>query len=305
MRIRPIVDPVPDTGVRPAGGMDEIAGQVGGGGVAVLSGAGISTESGIPDYRGVSGRHRRNTPMTYQDFVADEANRRRYWARGYIGRRAVAAARPNAGHHAVQALHAAGYVDSVITQNVDGLHQAAGTTEAVALHGSLDRVVCLGCGACGPRDELDARLLAANGEFLAAQDAAALQVNPDGDVDLPDELVETFRVVPCERCGGVLKPDVVFFGENVPKARARHCFDLVDAAASLLVLGSSLAVLSGLRFVRRAAKDGKPVAVINLGPTRGDDLAHAHVERPLGEALTELTTRLGVPVPAPGGARSL
>lgn len=299
MRIRPITDPVPDTGVRGAGGLDEIAEQLAAGGVAVLSGAGISTESGIPDYRGVSGRHRRHTPMTYQDFVAAEANRRRYWARGYVGRRAMAAARPNTGHHAVQALRAAGYVEAVITQNVDGLHHAAGTTDAVALHGSLDRVVCLDCGRIGPREELDARLYEANGEFLAAQEAAGLQVNPDGDIELPDELVDTFRVVPCERCRGVLKPYVVFFGENVPKPRTQRCLDLVDRAASVLVLGSSLAVLSGLRFVRRAAKDGKPVSVINLGPTRGDALAHAHVARPLGEALTELTGRLGVPVSVP------
>jgi NAD-dependent SIR2 family protein deacetylase len=297
MRIRPITDPVPDTGVRPAGGIDEIAGQVAARGVAVLTGAGISTESGIPDYRGDSGRHRRHSPMTYQDFVADEANRRRYWARGYIGRRAIAAARPNSGHHAVQALRAAGYVDAVITQNVDGLHHAAGTTDTVALHGSLDRVVCLDCGTIGPRDELDARLLDANGELLTARDASGLRVNPDGDVELPDELVDSFRVVPCERCGGVLKPYVVFFGENVPKPRTQRCFELVDAADSLLVLGSSLAVLSGLRLVRRAAKDGKPVSVINLGPTRGDDLAHAHAARPLGEALRELTGHLGVPVP--------
>ncbi|MFJ8423448.1 NAD-dependent protein deacetylase [Streptomyces sp. NPDC094021] len=297
MRMRPIVGPLPDTGTRPAGGMDEIAGQLAAGGVAVLTGAGISTESGIPDYRGVTGRHRRHSPMTYQDFVADEANRRRYWARGYVGRRAIAEARPNAGHHAVQALRASGHVDAVITQNVDGLHQAAGTTDAVALHGSLDRVVCLDCETISPRDELDARLLAANGELLAARDAAGLRVNPDGDIELPDDLVHTFRVVPCERCGGVLKPYVVFFGENVPKPRTRRCMDLIDAAGSLLVLGSSLAVLSGLRFVRRAAKDGKPVSVINLGPTRGDDLAHAHVEMPLGQALTELTERLGLTLP--------
>ncbi|MEU3533667.1 MULTISPECIES: NAD-dependent protein deacetylase [Streptomyces] len=294
MRMRPIVGPVPDTGIRPAGGMDEIAGQLAAGGVAVLTGAGISTESGIPDYRGVTGRHRRHSPMTYQDFVSDEENRRRYWARGYVGRRAVAKARPNAGHQAVQALRAAGYVDAVITQNVDGLHQAAGTTDAVALHGSLDRVVCLDCETIGPRDELDARLLAANGEFLAAQDAAGLRVNPDGDIELPDDIVRTFRVVPCARCGGVLKPYVVFFGENVPKPRTQRCFDLIDAADSLLVLGSSLAVLSGLRFVRRAAKDGKPVSIINLGPTRGDALAHAHVALPLGQALTELTERLDI-----------
>ncbi|MFG3061296.1 NAD-dependent protein deacetylase [Streptomyces sp. NPDC048231] len=295
MRIRPIVGPVPDTGVRPAGGMEEIAEQLAAGGVAVLTGAGISTESGIPDYRGATGRHRRHSPMTYQDFVSNEANRRRYWARGYLGRRAIAGARPNAGRHAVQALCASGYVDAVITQNVDGLHQAAGTTDAVPLHGSLDRVICLDCATIGPRDELDARLLAANMEFPAAHDAAGLPVNPDGDIELPDDLVDTFRIVPCRHCGGVLKPYVVFFGENVPKPRIQHCFDLIDAADSLLVLGSSLAVLSGLRFVRRAAKDGKPVSIINVGPTRGDDLAYAHAALPLGKALTELAERLDIP----------
>ncbi len=132
-------------------------------------------------------------------------------------------------------------------------------------------------------------------EFPAAHDAAGLPVNPDGDIELPDDLVDTFRIVPCRHCGGVLKPYVVFFGENVPKPRIQHCFDLIDAADSLLVLGSSLAVLSGLRFVRRAAKDGKPVSIINLGPTRGDDLAYAHAALPLGKALTELTERLDIP----------
>jgi NAD-dependent SIR2 family protein deacetylase len=286
MRIRPIVDsPVPGDGVRPAGGLAEIGAQLAAGGVAVLTGAGISTESGIPDYRGESGRHQRHTPMTYQDFVGDEDNRRRYWARGYVGRRAMARARPNDGHRAVQALRASGRVTGVITQNVDGLHQAAGTADAVELHGSLDRVVCLDCRSLTPRDALDARLLAANGEFLEAEAAERLRVNPDGDVELPGRLVGGFRVVPCENCGGVLKPDVVFFGENVPKERVERCYRLVDSARSVLVLGSSLAVLSGLRFVRRAAKDGKPVAIINLGPTRGDAYAHAHVALPLGEVL--------------------
>jgi NAD-dependent SIR2 family protein deacetylase len=299
MRIRPILDtPVSSGGPRPAGGLAEIGAQLAEGGVAVLSGAGISTESGIPDYRGESGRHQRHTPMTYQDFTGDEANRRRYWARGYIGRRAMARARPNDGHRAVQALRAAGLVTGVITQNVDGLHQAAGTADAVELHGSLDRVVCLDCRRITPRDELDARLLAANGGFLAETEAEGLRVNPDGDVELPDELVDGFRLVPCLTCGGVLKPDVVFFGENVPKERVERCFALVGSARSLLVLGSSLAVLSGLRFVRRAAADAKPVSIINLGPTRGDEYAHAHVELPLGEVLPLLARRLGAPLPA-------
>ncbi|MFI9786051.1 NAD-dependent protein deacetylase [Kitasatospora sp. NPDC051984] len=259
------------------------------GGVAVLSGAGLSTESGIPDYRGPDGIRRHRAPMTYQEFLAGEPARRRYWARSHAGRAVIAGARPNAGHLAVARLRAAGPLASVITQNVDGLHHAAGTTDAVELHGGLDRVICLSCAAISPRAELDERLAALNPAF---RDAGS-RINPDGDVELPDDLVTSFTVADCARCGGVLKPDVVFFGENVPKARVEHCYRLVDEARALLVLGSSLAVLSGLRFVRRTAKAGKPVAIINQGPTRADDLATLHLDRPLGETLTALAERLG------------
>ncbi|TDU01895.1 NAD-dependent SIR2 family protein deacetylase [Streptomyces sp. 846.5] len=285
---RPLVGPPAPAGA-PAEGLAQIGDLLVRGGVAVLSGAGLSTESGIPDYRGASGSLRRHTPMTYQEFVSDEAGRRRYWARSHVGWRTIARAQPNAGHRAVQALRASGRVSAVITQNVDGLHHAAGTTDAVELHGGLDRVICLGCRQLSPREELDRRLHAANGRL----EAAGAVANPDGDVELAPELVDAFRVLPCLACGGVLKPDVVFFGENVPRARVDHCFELVDTASALLVLGSSLTVMSGLRFVRRAAKAGLPVAIVNHGPTRGDEHASIRVDLPLGHALTALARDLG------------
>jgi len=250
----------------------------------VLSGAGISTESGIPDYRGASGTLRRHTPMTYEEFVGAADGRRRYWARSHLGWRTIKAARPNAGHQAVAALAARGHLTGVITQNVDGLHQAAGTPGVVDLHGRLDRVICLSCKETSTRVALDDRLRTANPEF----DPATTRINPDGDVDLPEDTVRGFRVVDCTDCGGVLKPDVVFFGENVPPPRVSRCAGLVDAADAVLVLGSSLAVMSGLRFVRRAATDGKPVLIVNRGETRGDPYARLRVDLPLGSALTEL-----------------
>ncbi|GLZ42312.1 NAD-dependent protein deacetylase [Actinokineospora sp. NBRC 105648] len=271
--------------------LDEVVEAVTRGGVVVLSGAGLSTESGIPDYRGAAGSLRRHTPMTYDEFVGAVDARRRYWARSHIGWRTIARASPNDGHRTVTALHAAGYVDAVITQNVDGLHGAAGTPGVVELHGSLDRVICLDCGSTGPREELDRRLRAANPEFTAAP----APINPDGDVDLPAEAVLGFHLVDCAHCGGVLKPDVVFFGENVPRARVEQCNRLVDEAESLLVLGSSLTVMSGLRFVRRAAAAGKPVLIITHGQTRGDACATVRVDLPLGRALGDLATRLALP----------
>ena len=255
--------------------------------VAVLSGAGLSTESGIPDYRGATGRLRRHTPMTYDEFVTSEDGRRRYWARSHVGWRTIARAQPNSGHRAVAALRARGFVSGVITQNVDGLHHAAGTVGVVELHGNLDRVICLGCRRTSPREHLDSRLRAANPDF----EATATRINPDGDVELADHAVRGFRLVDCTACeSGVLKPDVVFFGENVPKPRVEQCYRLVDEARALLVLGSSLTVMSGLRFVQRAARAGKPVLIINQGVTRGDPHATVRVDRPLGPALTELVT---------------
>ncbi|HEY0700906.1 MAG TPA: NAD-dependent protein deacetylase [Micromonospora sp.] len=272
-----------------------LAGLVAGGGVVLLSGAGLSTESGIPDYRGPTGSRLRRTPMTYQSFVGDPVARQRYWARSHLGWRAMGRARPNTGHLAVAELQRCGLVAGVVTQNVDGLHQAAGARDVVELHGSLHRVVCLGCRDVSTREELDLRMRRANPDF----DAAVTAVNPDGDVDLRDEDVAVFRTVDCRSCGGgMLKPDVVFFGENVPAPRVRRCFDLVESARLLLVAGSSLTVFSGRRFVLRAAKLGVPVVILNQGPTRGDEHAVLTVDAPLGLLLPELVRQVGLPDPA-------
>jgi NAD-dependent SIR2 family protein deacetylase len=260
------------------------------GGALVLSGAGLSTDSGIPDYRGATGSLRRHTPMTYQTFTRDPRGRHRYWARSYVGWRQIERARPNRGHEAVAALQQAGAVGEVITQNVDGLHQAGGARDVVELHGGLDRTVCLACGGVADRAALDVRLRAVNPGF--GPDVTD-EVNPDGDVELPDEALDGFVMVDCLACGGgPLKPDVVFFGETVPRDRVDHCFGLVDRARSLLVLGSSLTVMSGYRFVIHAAKRGIPVAIVNSGPTRGDAKADVKLDAPLGEVLPELADRL-------------
>jgi NAD-dependent SIR2 family protein deacetylase len=269
--------------------LDDLADLLGDGQVVVLSGAGLSTDSGIPDYRGATGSLRRHTPMTYQTFTRDPRGRHRYWARSFVGWRQIRSARPNAGHRAVADLQAGGWVGPVITQNVDGLHQAGGATDVLELHGGLDRTVCLGCGHVAGRAELDERLQAANPTFGPRVD----EVNPDGDAELPDELLDGFVMVDCLACGdGPLKPDVVFFGETVPRARVERSFASVEAARSLLVLGSSLTVMSGYRFVLRAAKLGIPVAIVNVGPTRGDAKADVRVDAPLGLVLPELVQRL-------------
>ncbi len=267
---------------------DALAELVAEGGVAVLSGAGISTESGIPDYRGPSGALRRQTPMTYQTFTRDPAARQRYWARSHLGWQMIAKAAPNAGHRAVAELERLGLVDGIVTQNVDGLHQAGGARSVVELHGSLAQVICLGCGETARRDDLHRRLRAANPGF----DAAATAINPDGDVDLRDEALQDFVTVDCTTClGGVLKPDVVFFGESVPPPRVEASYALVEQANALLVLGSSLTVMSGRRFVVRAAKLGIPVAIVNQGRTRGDDCAALTIDAPLGAVLPDLVDR--------------
>ena len=269
--------------------LEALAELVVGGDVVVLSGAGLSTDSGIPDYRGATGSLRRHTPMTYQTFTRDPRGRHRYWARSFVGWRQIRGARPNAGHAAVADLQRAGLLSGVITQNVDGLHQAAGTRDVVELHGGLDRTICLACGDVADRGVLDARLRAANPEFGPRTD----EINPDGDAELPDEVLDGFVMVDCGACGGgPLKPDVVFFGETVPRDRVDTCFDLVDNARSLLVLGSSLTVMSGYRFVLRAAKLGIPVAVVTVGPTRGDAKADVRLDAPLGVVLPGLVSRL-------------
>ncbi|MDX3101781.1 NAD-dependent protein deacetylase [Nonomuraea angiospora] len=264
---------------------------VAGGGVAVLSGAGLSTESGIPDYRGPTGRARRAEPMTYQRFTGSAQARQRYWARSHVGWRQIGQARPNAGHRAVAELERRGLLAGIVTQNVDGLHQAAGARRVIELHGGLDRVVCLSCRERTPRAELERRLRAANPGW----EAAGARINPDGDAVVTDAQVAGFQVVDCAACGGMLKPDVVFFGENVPRPRVDECFALVAGASLLLVLGSSLTVRSGLRFVTKAASLGVPIAIVNQGETGGDADASLTLDAPLGPTLTELTARLPVP----------
>ena len=265
--------------------LDALADLVAGGGVVVLSGAGISTESGIPDYRGATGAAlRRHAPMTHQAFVRDPLARRRYWARSHVGWRIMRTAAPNDGHRAVAALESEGLVDAVVTQNVDGLHQAAGSRAVVDLHGRLDRVTCLSCGALRRRDEIDERLAVVNREWRTT----VLAHNPDGDVDIPEADLDRFAVVDCERCGGALKPDVVYFGDSVPRERVDRSYGLVESARSLLVLGTSLHVFSGRRFVVRAAERGIPVAIVNQGPTRGDHLAAVRIDAPIGSTLIEL-----------------
>jgi NAD-dependent SIR2 family protein deacetylase len=268
--------------------VDELVELLRGGKVAVLSGAGLSTESGIPDYRGPTGSQRRATPMTYQTFTGDVLARRRYWARSYLGWRMIGRALPNAGHRAVAELQRAGLLSGIITQNVDGLHQAAGADGVIELHGNLVQVICLGCGDLSDRGALDDRLRASNPRFHARVTA----INPDGDVDLADAALAGFQAVDCADCGGLLKPDVVFFGETVPADRVRACYDLVEHSRVLLVLGSSLTVMSGRRFVLHAAKHDIPVAIVNQGPTKGDARASVTVDGPLGTVLPAVVERL-------------
>jgi NAD-dependent SIR2 family protein deacetylase len=226
--------------------------------------------------------------MTYQAFTGGPAARRRYWARSHLGWQNIATAVPNAGHRGVAALERRGLVAGVITQNVDGLHQAAGSAAVTELHGSLHRVRCLSCAERTPRTELAERLSTANRDWSASMQSTL--INADGDALIDDALIDSFDVVGCRRCDGVLKPDVVFFGENVPPERVSYCYSLVASATSLIVLGSSLTVMSGLRFVRRAVTLGIPVAIVNQGPTRGDDLAAIRLDAPLGETLNGLVS---------------
>jgi NAD-dependent SIR2 family protein deacetylase len=229
--------------------------------------------------------------MTYQVFTGSAAARRRYWARSYLGWRHIAGAAPNDGHRAVAELSRRGLLTGIITQNVDGLHQAAGAFGVTELHGSLHRVVCLSCGQRSVRTELERRLEAANPGW----DARLATVNPDGDAVLDDEATESFQVVDCSACQGVLKPDVVFFGENVPRPRAEACYAMVERSRALVVLGSSLTVMSGFRYVRHAAGLQRPVVIVNQGATRGDAYATATLDSPLGRTLTGLVAALGLP----------
>ncbi|MEZ4440010.1 MAG: NAD-dependent protein deacetylase [Polyangiaceae bacterium] len=254
--------------------------------LAVLTGAGCSTESGIPDYRGPETARRARNPMPFKAFIGDPAARRRYWARSMIGFPRLAAATPNPAHQALAELEHAGVTAGVITQNVDGLHQAAGSRRVVELHGNLGWVRCLDCDALEARRRLQERLVALNGDFAGVGAMA-----PDGDADVAAD-TERFVVPSCQRCGGDLKPAVVFFGESVPQERVTEARRLVDHAEALLVVGSSLVVFSGYRFVRQAAADEKPVFIINQGPTRGDPLAELRLDARAGTALPDLVAEL-------------
>jgi NAD-dependent SIR2 family protein deacetylase len=253
-----------------------------GGRVVALTGAGLSTDSGIPDYRGPGAPVR--MPMTFQDFVAHPDNQRRYWARAHVGWSRMGSAEPNDGHRALTRLEAAGCVTFLITQNVDGLHERAGHQRMVALHGRVSEVVCLDCGGPTHRTAMQLRLSEANPGWL--EQHVGVLARPDGDVELEETV--GFVVPVCDGCGGRLKPHVVFFGENVPKTRVERCYEALDDADALLVAGSSLMVMSGLRFVRYAARAALPVVIVNRGPTRGDDLATVKVEAGCSEWLSAL-----------------
>ena len=238
--------------------------------LCVLTGAGLSTASGIPDYRGSDGQWKRRPPITWQAFSGDAAVRNRYWARAWLGWQVLARAHPNGAHHALARLDRSGHVHGLITQNVDNLHQRAGHSAVIDLHGNLVRVICLGCAAVFDREAVQAQIAAAHPHWRPAAARAA----PDGDADLDDASLVGFTAPACLHCGGILKPDVVFFGENVPAERVQQACDTLADCDALLVIGSSLLVYSGYRFARQAAAAGQPIALLTLGRTRADDLAH-------------------------------
>lgn len=259
------------------------------GSVLVLTGAGVSTDSGIPDYRGPNGSLRRHRPMTYQEFLHEPAARHRYWARSYVGWRHMALAMPNAIHQRLARWETEGLIAGVVTQNVDGLHLAAGSQNVIALHGDLEQIACLNCGATEPRVSLDRRLHEANPGYLEAVDLDVSLVNPDGDVSLDERHVAQFIMVSCLVCGSLaLKPNVVYFGENVPPERKAQLKELEAVSSSLLVIGSSLAVMSGYKLLLDARAAGKRVGLINGGPTRGDAKADFRWRANIAQALEML-----------------
>jgi NAD-dependent deacetylase sirtuin 4 len=279
------VAPDPAAAPRVVGSVDDAVAALRGRRLVALTGAGCSTDSGIPDYRGPGTRDRARNPVQYRAFLDDAGARQRYWARSMLGWPRFSAAAPNDGHRAFVDLERAGALRGLITQNVDRLHHAAGSARVVELHGALAEVVCLGCGAIEAREALQDRLLRLNPRW-----DADVELAPDGDAELAQ--VDGFRVAPCLACGGVLKPRVVFFGENVPRPTVDAAFALLDEGDALLVAGSSLTVYSGFRFVRRAVERGVPVVIVNLGPTRGDPLATVCVDAPLGATLPALVRAL-------------
>jgi NAD-dependent SIR2 family protein deacetylase len=252
---------------------------------AVLTGAGLSTDSGIPDYRGKGAPVR--TPMTFQTFISDERARKRYWAGSHLGWRRFRSAEPNLGHRSLVALEEQDAITGVITQNVDGLHTRAGSRRVVELHGSMDRVICLVCGQAFGRDSIAQRLEAANPSLT---DPDAVTINPDGDAQVSD--IDDFVIPECTVCGGMLKPNVVFFGELVPTASFAQARALVQSADALIVAGSSLAVNSGIRLVEQARRQRLPIVVINRGATKGDGRAIIKVDAGASETLAALATRL-------------
>ena len=262
--------------------------------VVVLTGAGCSTESGIPDYRGPLTRHKARNPILYKAFVGDPAARVRYWSRSVIGWRRIEEARPNPAHFAIAELEQSGAICGVITQNVDRLHHKAGSREVVELHGTLSEVCCLSCSAKESRKTFQERLTALNPFW----DAPAEDIAPDGDVELGNLDLSQFRIPPCCLCGGPLKPNVVFFGENVPRDRVDAAWSLYQESDMILVVGSSLAVFSGYRFVLKASKEGLPVAIVNLGSSRGDPVAACCINQEAGFVLPQLTKGL---TQGPGG----
>lgn len=294
MKVEVSLEPVQDETGEPRGtaekpSVSSVADLLTGKRLFVLGGAGVSTESGIPDYRGPESSKRPRNPMRFQQFVGSEAARKRYWARSFVGWRRVAGAKPNAAHRALAALERHGLVNGLVTQNVDGLHQAAGSRRVLELHGSLAAVRCLACSGLVSRRTLQQELSVLNPEM----ETEALEHAPDGDAELPERLEADFTVPPCPRCGGVLKPDVVFFGENVPKARVLRAYELLAGADALLAVGTSLTVFSGYRFVVQAVREGKPVVILNDGDTRGDADATLKLPGRLETVLPELAERLG------------
>ena len=237
--------------------------------IFVLTGAGLSTNSGIPDYRGADGQWKRRPPITWQAFTQDPRMRARYWARSFVGWPMVARALPNRGHAALAMLERQGRLSALVTQNVDGLHARAGQREVIDLHGRIDRVVCLGCGMHTPRAQLQAALAEANPALASLSATSA----PDGDAEVEPGNLDAFADPACPQCGGMLKPDVVFFGENVPRPRVEAAAAALREAHAMLVVGSSLMVYSGYRFARIARESGKPLAILTRGVSRADDLA--------------------------------
>ncbi|MEX2442722.1 MAG: NAD-dependent protein deacetylase [Alkalispirochaeta sp.] len=280
-------DPV-STPVIPAPLIGELAWHLRGRTTTVVTGAGMSTDSGIPDYRGPRGSLKKRSPVTITEFLRSEDNRRRYWARACLGWPFMVERKPNEAHRAVAEMQSAGLFLSLITQNVDGLHHAAGSRRVIELHGGLSQVVCLDCAAHHSRNDIQAQMLTANPGWM---DHAA-EIAPDGDAELPRSITDHFIVPPCPRCGGILKPDVVLFGENVPPPRVAEAFRVVDEGDALLVLGSSLAVYSGFRFADYAVRRGIPLLIVNQGPTRADSIATLKVDARLTSVLQALTDRL-------------